>query len=78
MSIKVKNEPGLIRDDFSKGIISTDSGEYKKYLLQREQLRRTREQNFSTASEISDIKQELKELKDLVFSLITIINNKTK
>lgn len=78
MPIKVQNESGLIRDDFSKGIISTDSNGYTKYLLQREQLRRAREQSSSTTNEIADIKQELKDLKNLVLSLATTINNQIK
>jgi hypothetical protein len=78
MPIKVKNEPGLIRDEHSKAIISTDSSSHKRYLAQREKLKKEREVAQNTTSEIHEIKEELSNLKTLVLSLVETINNQSK
>jgi len=78
MSIKVKNEPGLIRDEYSKALISTETSNYQKYLAQRERLKKEKEVVQNTTSEIHAIKEELSNLKTLVLSLIEAINNQSK
>ena len=75
---KVENEPGLIRDEYSKAIISTDKSSYQKYLAQRDKLKKEREVAQNATSEIHEIKEELSNLKTLVLSLIEAINNKSK
>jgi 5-methylcytosine-specific restriction endonuclease McrBC GTP-binding regulatory subunit McrB len=78
MPIKVKNEPGLIRDEHSKAIISTDSSSHQRYLAQREKIKRERELVETTTTQISEIKEELNTLKNLVLSLVETINNQSK
>lgn len=78
MSIKVENEPGLIRDEYSKAIISTETSNYQNYLAQRERLKKEKEVVQNTTSEIHAIKEELSNLKTLVLSLIETINNQSK
>ena len=78
MPIKVENEPGLIRDEYSKALISTDNSNCQKYLAQREKIKKEREVAHNTTSEIHEIKEELSNLKTLVLSLIKAINNQSK
>lgn len=57
MPLKVENEPALIRDEYSKAIINTDSSGYKNYVEQRGRLRQQQEKLDNLASEVSELKK---------------------
>jgi hypothetical protein len=63
MPLKVENEPALVRDEYSKAIINTDSSGYNNYVEQRGRLRQQQEKLDLLASEVSELKQ-------IVFALL--------
>jgi hypothetical protein len=60
--IPVEGNTTLKRDSFSKAIINTDKNAYQKYVSLREQKTKERE-------EIESIKNDLAEVKALLFQL---------
>ena len=60
--IKVKNNPGLVKDKETTAILSVDNDGLKAYKLQRERLR----QNNGMLDDINNIKQELIELRGIL------------
>lgn len=73
MKLKVKDQPGLIRDSNSKAIVVEDRDAYNAYIHERHM----RNKVFSAESEIANIKDELGEIKALLNTIIsrTINNN---
>ena len=60
--IKVKDNPGLVKDKETSAILSVDNDGLKAYKLQRERLR----QNNGMLDDINNIKQELIELRGIL------------
>ena len=60
--IKVKDNPGLVKDKETTAILSVDNDGLKAYKLQRERLR----QNNGMLDDINNIKQELIELRSIL------------
>lgn len=60
--IKVKDNPGLVKDKETTAILSVDNDGLKAYKLQRERLR----QNNGMLDDINNIKQELIELRGIL------------
>jgi hypothetical protein len=63
MPIKVKNELGLVRDEYSKAIINTDAHGYASYIA-------ARDKKLQEQQQLDDLTSEVAELKRLVASLI--------
>lgn len=61
--IKVENHVGLIRDRKTRAILNINSNEIKEAKL-RKQMRKEKDE------EINEMKNEIRELKELVFKLI--------
>ena len=60
--VKVKDNPGLVKDKETTAILSVDNDGLKAYKLQRERLR----QNNGMLDDINNIKQELIELRGIL------------
>ena len=60
--IKVKDNPGLVKDKETTAILSVDNDGLKAYKLQRERIR----QNNGMLDDINNIKQELIELRSIL------------
>jgi len=60
--IKVKNNPGLVKDKETTALLSVDNDGLKAYKQQRERLR----QNNGMLDDINNIKQELIELRGIL------------
>lgn len=60
--IKVKNNPGLVKDNKTNAILSVDNDGLKAYKQQRERIR----QNNGMLDDINNIKQELIELRGIL------------
>ena len=60
--VKVKDNPGLVKDKQTTAILSVDNDGLKAYKLQRERLR----QNNGMLDDINNIKQELIELRGIL------------
>jgi hypothetical protein len=62
----VEDNPNLIRDNYSKAIINTDTEAYEAYIKRKNII-------LEKDKETADLKQEVAELKDLVKELINKI-----
>ena len=61
--IPVKANHALYRDEKSNAIVSTDMTEYKKYID-------ARQQKESERAELDDLKGEIKEIKEMLRSIV--------
>lgn len=69
---KVKNCPGLVRDTFSKAIISEDTDAYKAYMQEK----RLRETVSNVQQDVQNLKNDLADIKSCLNQLLQAINIK--
>lgn len=67
MKVNIENRPGLQRDISSGAVINTDNAAYEKAL-------RAQELAKAKQNEIEDLKQDVKELKQLMQTIIERLN----
>ena len=65
---QVEDNPHLVRDNFSRGIINTDTNAYNNYMLKKEH-------KLKQTDEFNSLKNDVHELKGLVKDLINKIGN---
>ena len=68
--LKVKDHPTLYRDPNSKAILVVDQTARQNYINQRTLARKALESTDSLQAEMSNMKQELSELKEMLHILI--------
>tara|TARA_R110000868_G_scaffold833_3_gene6283 strand:- start:670 stop:915 length:246 start_codon:yes stop_codon:yes gene_type:complete len=68
--LKVKDHPTLYRDPNSKAILVVDQVSRQNYINQRTLAQKTANSTESIEKEMSNMKQELNELKDMLRILI--------
>lgn len=69
--IRVKDKKNLFRDESTNAIVNSDLSEYENYLKQRKSRLKKDEDIDILRSEVSSLKNDISELKEL---LKTIIN----
>ena len=69
--LKVRDHPTLYRDPNSKAILVVDQTSRQNYINQRTLAQRTASSTESLEKEMSNMKQELGELKDMLRILIS-------
>ena len=69
--LKVKDHPTLFRDPNSKAILVVDPTARQNYINQRAIAQRNEQASESLQAEMSNMKQELSELKDMLRILIS-------
>lgn len=69
MSVKVKDHPGLLRDPFSKAIISGDKEKYNTYIEQRERMKKQQEMINQNNAEIETLKNDIKDIKSMLMQI---------
>jgi len=69
--IKVKDHPTLFRDPDSKAILVVDQNARQNYINQRTIAQRNAQASDNLQAEVSGMKQELSELKDMLRILIS-------
>jgi len=69
--LKVRDHPTLYRDPNSKAILVVDQISRQNYINQRTLAQKTANSTESLEKEMSNMKQELGELKDLLRTLIS-------
>ena len=62
----VEDNADLVRDNYSKAIINTDTDAYNAYMLKKKTKLKEKE-------EINNLKQEVSEIKDLLTKLVNQI-----
>ena len=68
--IKVKNNEHLIRNSESNCIVNTNKAEYEEYLTRRKLKKSEKNKVDSLEKDMSTLKNELGEIKDLLRSLV--------
>ena len=70
MKLKVEGQPALVRDAKSKAIIMQDKVGFSVYQAEKAFRENYARSHTSTQEEINNIKDELKDIKELMFTLI--------
>jgi hypothetical protein len=74
MYINVEGNPGLVRDMETKAILNNSSVDYENYVRKRESQLNNQEMISRHTEEISEIKQDLSDIKSM---LMALLNKKT-
>ena len=75
MKLKVEGQPALVRDAKSKAIISQDTDSFKIYKAEKAFRENYSKNTASTQEDINNIKDELKDIKELMATLIQKIEH---
>ena len=70
MKLKVEGQPALVRDANSKAIIMQDTNSFSVYRAEKAFRENYARSNTSTQEDINNIKDELKDIKELMATLI--------
>ena len=68
--VKVSGHSNLIRDEETRAIINTNMIDYNAYILQKRQKEKESEKVQTLAKDVSNIKEDLNEIKLLLRSLL--------
>lgn len=67
--IPVEGHSDLHRDPETNAIISNNTSEYEKYIAQRNERNSMKNKVDNTAKEVSELKSEIQEIKDLLLKI---------
>jgi len=67
----VEDHPELLKDSYSKGVVSRDTNSYQKYMDAALKRKERNSKLDKTVEEINNIKQEMSEMKDMLRQLLT-------
>ena len=70
----VEDHPELLKDSYSKGIISRDHNAYDKYMSAALKRKERQSQLDNTIEEINTIKEEMSDMKDMIRQLLNKVN----
>jgi len=68
--LKVEGRTNLVRDTDTNAIINTDKTGYKSYIANRNKLLSDKERIDKLETQVSDIKGDLSEIKDLLLKAL--------
>ena len=68
--IKVEGNDNLVRDRNTNQIINTNESEYQQYITRRKQKKLEKEKALNVERDISSLRNEITEIKDLLRSLV--------
>ena len=68
--IKVQDQPHLVRDSHSNGIVNTDMTAYERAIKRSKSAQAQRDEIRNTTREINNLKCEMHEIKDLLNKLV--------
>ena len=68
--IKVEGSDHLVRDRNTNQIINTNDSEYQQYIARRKQKKLEKEKALNVERDISSLRNEITEIKDLLRSLV--------
>jgi|TARA_R100000027_G_scaffold60721_1_gene51620 hypothetical protein len=67
--IPVEGHSNFKRDPKTNAIISTDNNDYEKYISERDRRKNIERKVEDTAKELSELKVEITEIKDLLLKI---------
>ena len=68
--IPVEGSNDLVRDNNTNQIINTNESEYQQYIARRKQKKLEKEKALDVERDISSLRDEITEIKDLLRSLV--------
>ena len=68
--IPVEGNTDLVRDNNTNQIINTNESEYQQYITRRKQKKLEKEKALDVERDISSLRDEITEIKDLLRSLV--------
>lgn len=68
--IPVKDNKGLFRDVNTNSIVNTDTNQYQSYISNREKLSSDRERIDRLENQLTDVKSDLNDIKDLLLKAL--------
>lgn len=71
--LKVKDEPHLLRDVESNGIINTNDGEYNEYARKKRQIKILEEERLTTEARLNKIESEVGDLKQGINQILELL-----
>ena len=70
----VEDHPELIKDSYSKGIVSRDINAYEKYMTSALKRKNRQSKLDNAVEEINNIKEEMSDMKDMIRQLLNKVN----
>ena len=70
----VKDHPELLKDTYSKGIVSRDVSAYEKYMSAALKRKDRQSRLDDAVDEINTIKEEMSDMKDMIRQLLNKVN----
>ena len=68
--IPVEGNTDLVRDNNTNQIINTNESEYQQYITRRKQKKLEKEKALNVERDISSLRDEITEIKDMLRSLV--------
>ena len=68
--VKVKNQPNLMRDPLSNGIVNDSQSDYDEYVARREAANKAKEKSSNMEEDLANLKGEINEIKSLLKELV--------
>jgi len=68
--IPVEGSNDLVRDNNTNQIINTNESEYQQYITRRKQKKLEKEKALNVERDISSLRDEITEIKDMLRSLV--------
>ena len=70
----LEDHPELIKDSYSKGIVSRDINAYEKYMTSALKRKNRQSKLDNAVDEINTIKEEMSDMKDMIRQLLNKVN----
>ena len=67
---KVKDHPGLARNESTDHIVNTNMHEYQQYIARREARKAEKEKSLTVEEDLANLKSEMTEIKSLLKELV--------
>jgi hypothetical protein len=67
---KVKDHPGLARDESTDQIVNTNIHEYQQYVTRREKRKAEKDKQLTVEEDLANLKGEISEIKSLLKELV--------
>lgn len=74
--IPVEGNPNLVRDPITKAVINTNMDGYLEYVKSAKKLRERNEKLDAVADEVTQLKNEISEIKQMLCDIMALTVNK--
>lgn len=71
--LKVKDDPSLVRDRQSNGILNTDDTAYNEYIKRKRLAQKLEEEKYNSEARLNNIEREVAELRQGINQILEIL-----